>query len=44
MIYKPLAQTRFLEQIIENFEALDINNEHYIAGDFNINLLYKHLF
>ena len=41
VIYKPPDQTRFLEQIIIEFETLDLNNEHYVLGDFNINLLFK---
>ena len=41
VIYKPPNQTRFLVQIIAEFETLDLNDEHYILGDFNINLLFK---
>ena len=41
VIYKPLNQTRFLEQIITEFETLDLNNEHYVLREFNINLLFK---
>ena len=41
VIYKPPNQTRFLEQIITEFETLDLHNEHYVLGDFNINLLFK---
>lgn len=41
VIYKPPNQTRFSEQIISEFEELDLKNEHYILGDFNVNLLFK---
>ena len=41
VIYKPLNQTKFLELIITEFETLDPNDEHYVLGDFNINLLFK---
>ena len=41
VIYKPPDQTRFLEQIITEFETLDLNDEQYLLGDFNINLLCK---
>ena len=41
VIYKPPNQTRFLEQIITEFETLDLHNEHHVLGDFNINLLFK---
>ena len=41
VIYKPPNQTRFLEQIIAKFETLDLNDEHYVLGDFNRNLLFK---
>ena len=41
IFYKPPHQTRFLEQIITKFESLESNNELYILGDFNINLLFK---
>ena len=40
IIYKSPSQTQFLEQIITEFEALDLNNEIYILGDFNIKLLF----
>ena len=41
VIYKPPNQTRFSEHIITEFETLDLNDEHYVLGDFNINLLFK---
>ena len=41
VIYKPPNKSRFLEQIITEFETLDPDNEHYVLGDFNINLLFK---
>ena len=41
IIYKPPSQTQFLEQMITEFEALDLNNEIYVLGDFNINLLFR---
>ena len=40
-IYKPSNQTRFLEQLITEFEERDLKNEHYILGYFNINLLFN---
>ena len=39
IINKPTSQTHFLEQMITEFDLLDLNNEIYILGDFNINLL-----
>ena len=41
VIYKPQDQTRSLEQIITEFETLDLNDEHYVLGNFNISLLFK---
>ena len=41
IFYKPPSQTRFLEQVITKFESLELNNELYIRGTFNINLLFK---
>ena len=41
IFYKPPSQTRFLEQVITKFESLELNNELYILGTFNINLLFK---
>ena len=41
IIYKPPSQMRFLEETITEFESLELNNELYILGDFNINLLFK---
>ena len=41
VIYKPQNQTRFLEQIITEFETLGLHNEHSVLGDFNRNLLFK---
>ena len=41
IIYKKPNQTQFLEQMITEFEALDLNNEIYVLGDFNLNLLFK---
>ena len=41
IFYKPPSQTRFPEQIITEFESLELNNELYILGDFNTNLLFK---
>ena len=34
------------EQIITEFETLDLNDEHYVHGDFNINFLFmgKYIF
>ena len=40
IIYKPPSQTQFLEQMITEFETLDLNNEIYILGDFIVNLLF----
>ena len=31
----------FLEQVITEFESLEVNNEFYILGDCNINLQFK---
>ena len=41
IIYKPPSQTRFSVQMITEFEALELNNELYILGDFNINVPLK---
>ena len=41
VIYKPASQSQFLEQMITEFEALDINNEIYVLGEFNTNLLFR---
>ena len=41
IIYKPPNQTKIFEQIITEFERFDLNDEHYILEDFNINLLFK---
>ena len=41
VIYKPASQSQFLEQMITEFEALDINNEIYVLEEFNINLLFR---
>ena len=41
ILYKPPRQTRFLEQMVTDFESLELNNELYILGDFNIDLLFK---
>ena len=41
IIYKPPSQSQFLQQIITEFEALDLDNEIYFLGDFNINLLFR---
>ena len=41
IFYKPPIQRRFSEQIITEFESLELNKELYILGDFNINLLFK---
>ena len=41
IFYKPPSQTRFLEQIITEFESLALNNELYVLGEFNINLLFN---
>ena len=40
IIYKPPSQSKFLQQIIKEFEALDLDHEIYVLGDFNINLLF----
>ena len=32
---------RFLEQRVTDFESLELNNELYILGDFNIDLIFK---
>ena len=41
IIYKPASQSQFLQQMITEFEALDLDNEIYVLGDFNINLLFR---
>ena len=41
IICKPPSQTQFLEQMITEFEALNLNNKVYVLGDFNINLLFQ---
>ena len=41
IIYNPLSQIQFLEQMITEFEALNLNNEIYVLEDFNINLLFR---
>ena len=41
ILYKPPRQTRSLEQMDTDFESLELNNELYILGDFNIGLLFK---
>ena len=41
IIYKPASQSQFLQQMITEFEALDLDNEIYVLGDFNINLLFQ---
>ena len=40
IIYKPPSQSQFLEQMITEFEALDLDKQIYVLGDFNINLLF----
>ena len=40
-IYKPPNKPRFLEQIITEFQELDLKYEHYFFGDFNMNLLFR---
>ena len=41
IIYKPLSQTYFLDQVFMEFEALELNNELYILGEFNMKLLLQ---
>ena len=41
IIYKPSSQTQFLEQMITEFEVLDLNNKIYVLGDFDINLFFQ---
>ena len=41
IIYKPPSQSQFLQQIITEFEALDLDNKIYVLGGFNINLLFR---
>ena len=36
IFYKPPSQMRFLEQMVTEFESLELNNKLYILGDFNI--------
>ena len=37
IIYKPASQSQFLQQMITEFEALDLDNEIYVLGDFTVN-------
>ena len=32
---------QFLEQMVTEFESLELNNKLYILGDFNANLLFN---
>ena len=41
VIYKLPIQTRLLEQIITEFESLDLKDENSILGDFNISLHFR---
>ena len=41
IVCKPPSQNQFLQQMITEFGALDLDNEIYILGDFNINLLFR---
>ena len=41
IFYKPPSQIQFLEQIITEFQLLELNNELYLLGDINMNLLFK---
>ena len=41
IIYKPPSQGQFLQQMITEFEALDLDYEIYVLGDFNINLPFR---
>ena len=41
IIYKPPSQSQFLQQMITEFEALDLDNEIYVLGNFNINLPFR---
>ena len=41
IIYKPPSQSQFLQQMITESEAVDRDNEIYVLGDFNINLLFR---
>ena len=41
IFYKSPSQTRFLEQMLTEFASLELNNELYILGDFNINLPFE---
>ena len=41
ILYKPPRQTQFLEQMVIDFESLELNNELYILEDFSIDLSFK---
>ena len=41
IIYKPASQSQFLQQMITEFEALDLDNQIDVLGDFNINVLFR---
>ena len=43
-VYNSLKQTRFLQEIITEFEPLDPKYKHYIFGNFNINLLFNEIY
>ena len=41
IIYKPASQSQFLQQMITEFEALVLDNQIDVLGDFNINVLFR---
>ena len=43
IIYKAPSQSQFLQQILTEFETLDLDNEIYVIGNFDINLLFREI-
>ena len=41
IIYNSPSKSQFLQQMITEFEALDLDSEIYVLGDFNINLPFR---
>ena len=41
IIYKLPSQSQFLQQMITESEAVDLDNEIYVLGNFNINVLFR---
>ena len=41
IIYKPPSQSQFFQQMFTEFEVFDLDNDIYVHGHFNINLLFR---